>query len=89
MGTLSINNVDEQIVWKYNNATQDEQRKTREVVSCWIKGEPRNLKHFIENNQEVKKDSLRREALEYAEKHPVFPLCWSENKLTREEMNER
>ncbi|CAN2039474.1 hypothetical protein GMMP15_1290004 [Candidatus Magnetomoraceae bacterium gMMP-15] len=32
---------------------------------------------------------LKHAALEYADDHPIFPLNWSQNKLTREEMNER
>ncbi len=34
-------------------------------------------------------DQLKLEALKYADNHPVFPLSWSQNKLTREEINER
>lgn len=89
MGTLHINDVDEQIVRKYNRATQDEQEEARAVVSYWIKGESQNVKQLLEKHQKNQKDRLKREALKYAENHPVFPLNWSQNKLTREEMNER
>ena len=41
--------------------------------------------------QEIPKASEKgiSEALSHADNHPVFPLNWSENRLTREEMNER
>lgn len=37
----------------------------------------------------VAKNRLRNEALAYVGNHPVFPLHWSQNKLSRDEMNER
>jgi hypothetical protein len=49
----------------------------------------KQLEHEISETANADTEDFRSEALRYADHHPAFPLNWSENRLTRGEMNER
>jgi len=89
MGTLHIHNVDDTAVMRYNSAATDEKEKMRQILSFWIDGNSEAIEELIEKRRQAEQEKVRREALAYADDHPVFPLNWSQNRLTREEMNER
>jgi len=89
MGVLHIKNIDEAVVSQYDHASTEEKGLIKQILGYWINRDSTNLEKLIEKQKSEENDLLKREALEYADKHPVFPLNWSQNKLTREEMNER
>lgn len=84
MATLMIDGLDEHIVSTYETVTEEEKEWVKKVIedilSLWDQKRPPAF---------VMDDRLRERALEFAAQHPTFPLDWSRNKLTREELNER
>ena len=63
-------------------------RKQFEQEYCATGNTAQGIPALVENGDAVTGDR-RSQALAYACNHPVFPLRWSKNRLTREEMNER
>jgi hypothetical protein len=83
MATLLIDGVNESIAATYDTASEEEKQQVKHVIedilrlwTQWRTGTSTN-------------DQLRQKAIEFALNHKTFPLDWSHNKLTREELNER
>ena len=89
MSVLCIKNISGSIVKRYDSATSEEKYVAGQLLACWFSGDSPRLEQLIKERKQEKAEELKREALEYADDHPVFPLNWSQNKATREEMNER
>ncbi len=89
MSVLRIENIDSSTARRYNSATVEEKHAARQVLSYWLNGDATGLQRLLQQRRQEKEEMLHREAMAYADSHPLFPLNWSRNKLTREEMNER
>jgi hypothetical protein len=89
MSELCIRNIDRSTVERYNSATEEEQQAAGQLLSCWFSGDAVRLEQLLARRRQQQADDLLREALEYADRHPVFALHWAQNRMTREEMNER
>lgn len=84
MAALVIDGLDERLVLTYETVSAEEKQWVKRVIedllSLWVHKTPPPL---------WPNEELRQRALEFAVQHPTFPLDWSHNKLTREELNER
>ncbi|MGX9726636.1 MAG: hypothetical protein ACTFAK_04745 [Candidatus Electronema sp. VV] len=89
MGVLHIENMDKAAVRRYHSATLEEKHALRQFLSYWFSGDEVGLEQLLRQRKQGKEELLKREALEYADRRPVFPLNWSQNKSSRDEMNER
>lgn len=89
MGILHISNVDDKAIMRYNSATTDEQEETRQILSFWIHGNSEAIERLISKRRQADQEKEWHDAMAYADNHPAFPLNWSKNRLSREEMNER
>lgn len=83
MATLLIDGVNEQITATYEAASEVEKQQIKQVIE--------DIFRLLTWRQNVVSgtDELRRKAIAFARNHSTFPLDWSHNKLTREELNER
>ncbi len=83
MATLLVKDLNEQIVSDYEIASEEEKLQVNKVIedslSLWSH---RRIEMFTENG-------TWQEMADFIENHPTFALDWEQNKLSREEMNER
>ena len=83
MATLLLKEFDEQLVSKYETASEDEKSQVNKVIEdilyLWTR----------QHSERSQDNPLWREMDEYIEHPHTFPLNWPHNKLSREEMNER
>jgi hypothetical protein len=83
MATLLLKNLNEQLVTEYERASENEKLQVNKVIEdilgLWTK-----------RRSEISHDDLIwQEMFEFIKYPQTFPLDWSHNKLSREEMNER
>lgn len=83
MATLLIDGVNEQIPAMYEVASEIEKQQLKQVIE--------DIFRLLtwRRNEVSAADQLRQKAIAFARNHRTFPLDWSHNKLTREELNER
>jgi ribosomal protein L23 len=83
MATLMIDGVNEQITARYETASDAEKQQIKQVIE--------DIFRLLSWRQNVvsEHEDLRRKAIAFARQHRTFPLDWSHNKLSREELNER
>lgn len=82
MATLVIDGVNKDITATYEAASEEEKQQIKQVIE--------DIFRLLTWRQSVVSaaDHLRRKAIAFARNHRTFPLDWSHNKLTREELNE-
>lgn len=83
MATLVIQGINTQIVAEYERASEEERLQVNKVIE--------DIFALWAHRQSVvlKEENLWREMEDFIRHVPTFPLNWQQNKLTREEMNER
>lgn len=83
MAMLLIDGVNEQIPAAYAAASEVEKQQIKQVIE--------DIFRLVTWRQSVvsETEQLRRKAIAFARNHRTFPLDWSRNKLSREELNER
>jgi len=82
MATLVIDGVHQDIPATYAMISETEKQQFRQVIE--------DLFRLLRRPRPVSDtEELRRKAIAFARHHRTFPLDWSHNKLTREELNER
>lgn len=83
MATLLIDGISESITATYTTASEEEKQQFRQVIEDI-------LRLWTWRRKEISAaEQLRQKAIDFALNHRTFPLDWSHNKLSREELNER
>ncbi len=89
MSSLRIEHIDPLAARQYNNATAAEKQAAAQLLNSWLTDDAASLELLIRQRRQTRKEVLQRQAAEYFSNPPTFPLNWAENKLSRDEMNER
>jgi hypothetical protein len=89
MSSLRIEHIDPLAAKRYRSATAAEKQTAAQQLNCWLTDDAASLELLIRQRRQPREEVLRRQAAEYFSNPPTFPLNWAENKLSREEMNER
>jgi hypothetical protein len=55
----------------------------------WLTDDAASLELLIRQRRQTREKALHQQLAEYFSNPPTFPLNWADNKLSREEMNER
>ena len=89
MSSLRIEHIDPLAARRYRSATVAEKQAAAQLLNCWLTGDAASLELLIRQRRQTREEVLQRQAAEYFSNPPTFPLNWADNKLSREEMNER
>lgn len=89
MSSLRIEHIDPLAARRYRIATAAEKQAAAQLLNSWLTDDAASLELLIRQRRQTRKEVLQRQAAEYFSNPPTFPLNWTENKLSRDEMNER
>ncbi|WP_417912581.1 hypothetical protein [Candidatus Electronema sp. TJ] len=89
MSSLKIEHIDPLAARRYRIATAAEKQAAAQLLNSWLTDDAANLELLIRQRRQTREETLQRQAAEYFSNPPTFPLNWAQNKLSRDEMNER
>ncbi|CAK8720213.1 MAG: hypothetical protein CDV28_1585 [Candidatus Electronema aureum] len=89
MSSLRIEHIDPLAARRYRIATTAEKQAAAQLLNSWLTDDAASLELLIRQRRQTREKVLHQQAAEYFSSPPTFPLNWADNKLSREEMNER
>lgn len=89
MSSLRIEHIDPLAAQRYRIATAAEKQAAAQLLNSWLTDDAASLELLLRQRRQTREEALQRQAAEYFSNPPTFPLNWADNKLSRDEMNER
>ncbi len=89
MSSLRIEHIDPLAAQRYRHATAAEKQTAAQLLNSWLTDDAASLELLLRQRRQTRAEEMRRQVEEYFSNPTTFPLNWTQNKLSREEMNER